>query len=85
MNTARNDFLAVNTLRLAHDFLAAFTFDPAAAIKELKLNLGYMDEWEIQQWFDYLGELLVEEGCTAEEWRAIFKALEFLDDINVVG
>jgi len=78
MSTATNDFLAVNTLRLAYDFLAAFTFDPTAAVKHMQVHLDYMEEWEILQWHDDLGELLEEEGCTTEEWHVIFRALESL-------
>jgi hypothetical protein len=41
--------------------------------------LDSMEEWQYRQWIDHLGALLVEEECTAEEWHAVFSALESLD------
>ncbi len=79
MNMATSTILAVNTLRLAHDFLAAFTIDPASAIAHLRVNIDSLDEWEFRQWIDYLGALLVEEESTPDVWRAMFTALEAID------
>jgi hypothetical protein len=79
MDTTANGILAVNTLRLAHDFMAAFTLDPSAAIAHLRITLDGMEEKEVSQWLDYLGQLLVEEESTPDVWYAMFKALESIE------
>lgn len=75
MDTTANIF-AVNTLRLAHDFMASFTIDPDTAVAQFRATLDGMEEKETRQWIDYLGETLIEEESTPDVWRAIFEVLE---------
>jgi hypothetical protein len=71
MDTNTHGILAANTLRLAHDFKATFAIDPAYAIAHLRVSLEGMEEQEVRQWFDYLGELLVEEESTVDIWLTL--------------
>lgn len=79
MNINEADVLAPNLLRLAYDFMAAFTIDQSAALAHLRVMLDSMEEWQYRQWIDHLGALLVEEESSVEEWHAVFSALESLD------
>ncbi len=79
MNTAFNEMLVVNTLRLAHDFIAAFTIDPNAAIAHIRVSLDGMNEHEVRQWSEHLDRLLAKE-CTTEQGQNMVKALESMDE-----
>ncbi len=79
MNTTSNEMLAVNTLRLAHDFIAAFTIDPNAAIAHIRVSLDGMNEHEVRQWSEHLDRLLVRE-CTKEQGQSLVNALESMDE-----
>jgi hypothetical protein len=39
----------------------------------------YMNEWQIRQWIDCLGELMVAEEYSPEMWQAILEAVESLE------
>lgn len=82
MNMIANEFLAVNPLRLANDFLAGFTINHVAVLGLLRVELNYMDAWQAREWRECLGELLVEEECTPELWQAIFESLEAMELIE---
>lgn len=79
MNLDVNDFLAVNPLRLANDFLATLPLNRERAIATLRVDLTYMEESQIRLWIDCLAELMVDEAYDAVQWQDIFSALEAVE------
>ena len=80
MSAVLKELFEVNALRFAHEFLATITMDRESALKLMHSATRHMEEWEVRQWLDYLGELVIEEGVSAEQLHSILIAIESLDN-----